>query len=128
MLAFLSFMALVSASCTSGPDLVAQRRPGGQGREGFCWRNEDGKLVVLVRNQGNGDAVKPSITIVEFFPGGPQSKTTVPLAQGSSKTETFEIPSECFNHDCDFTITVDANNDIDESSEDNNTAEGRCIG
>ncbi|TKJ37191.1 MAG: hypothetical protein CEE38_09875 [Planctomycetes bacterium B3_Pla] len=128
-LTFLSFMVLVLASCNSGgPDLVAERRPGSQGREGFCWRNDEGNLVVRVRNQANGDAVKPSMVIVEFLPGGPRSGTTSALPGGSSGTTEFDIPSECFNPDCDFTITIDANNDVPENREDNNTADGRCIG
>ena len=129
-LAFLSFIVFVLASCNSrGPDLVAERRPGGQGREGFCWRDGEGNLVVKVRNQANDDAVELSTIIVEFFPGGPQSRTMGPLTGGSPGIiDDIVIPSECFNPDCDFTITIDANNDVPESREDNNTVDGRCIG
>jgi len=39
------------------------------------------------------------------------------------------VPGNCFSPDCSFKITVDANNQINESNhEGNNTANGGCIG
>lgn len=126
-LAFFSFIGLVLTSCLLGPDLVPERRPDSQGEEGFCRRNE-GNLVVRVRNQTNEDVFDQSTTIVVFSPGGPKSATTAPMPGGSMTDVIFEVPSACFNPDCDFTITVDANSDITESREDNNVADGICIG
>jgi subtilase family serine protease len=40
----------------------------------------------------------------------------------------FPIPPGCFDSDCEFRITVDVNNDVAESNEANNTADGVCIG
>lgn len=84
--------------------------------------------MVRVRNQTNEDVFDQSTTIVEFSPGGPKSATTAPMPGGSMTDVSLEIPADCFNPDCDFTITVDANDDIDESRENNNTADGKCIG
>jgi len=110
-----------------GPDLVAEPRPEGQGADGFC-RRDGNNLVVRVRNQANPDVVVQSTTIVTFSPGGPRSAMTAPMPGGSFSDVTVEIPSGCSNPDCDFTINVDANNDVSESREDNNVAAGTCIG
>ena len=112
----------------NGPDLVPERRAASQGAEGFCRIDDEGNLVVRVRNQGNEDVFENFTTIVQFSPGGPQSKTTAPMPSGSLTDVSFVIPTGCFNSDCNFTITVDTGGDIDESIEDNNTAEGICIG
>ena len=130
MLMFLGLLAVINlTSCDrGGPDLVPERRSGGQGEEGFCKRDNDGNLVVRVRNQANQDALNQSTTIVVFTPGEPKSGMTAPMPGGSFSEVTFEIPSECFDPDCDFSITLDANNDIAESNEENNSAKGICIG
>jgi len=112
---------------SDGPDLVPERRPGSQGAEGFCMRDEEG-LTIKVRNQGNRDVIENFTTIVEFSPGGPRSESTASMPAGSFSEVKFEIPPGCFNPDCDFTITVDANTDIEETNENNNTVSGICIG
>lgn len=109
-----------------GSDLVPERRTGSQGREGFC-RRDDNNLIVRVRNQSNSDVIIPSTTIVTFF-DGPQSGTVGPMAGGASFDVMIPIPSGCFSPDCSFKISVDANDDIDEDREDNNKADGICIG
>ena len=94
----------------------------------FCNRDDQGKLVVAVKNQGTADA-SASETKVSFFGFGAVSQTTPPLAVGDSVNLFFTIPVGCFNPDCNFTITVDSNNQVDASSEQgNNTVEGGCIG
>lgn len=118
-------------SCNgNGPDLVPERRSNGQGSEGFCNRDDnDGSILkVRVRNQGNEDVLSPFTTVVVFTPGGPKSVTTPPMPAGSFSDVQVQIPSGCFNPDCDFTITVDANSDISESNENNNSEDGHCIG
>lgn len=126
---FFCAIVLILSSCDQrGPDLVPERRTDSEGAQGFCRRNDQGNLVVRVRNQGNEDVVDPSTTIVVFSPGGPRSSPTAPMPAGSFTDVIFQIPSGCFNHDCSFTVTVDANGEINESIEHNNTADGICIG
>lgn len=128
-----SFVILVSIGCSQpvvepgGPDLVPERRTNSQGREGFC-RIDGSNLIVRVRNQSNADTVMDSTTIVTFSPGGPRSGTSGPMAGGASFDVPIQIPSECFSSDCRFKIQVDANDVINENREDNNVADGICIG
>ncbi|MCP5102075.1 MAG: hypothetical protein GY950_01785 [bacterium] len=128
LLMFLSLIMIILSGCNqNGPDLVPERRSGSQGREGFC-RTEDGILTVRVRNQGNEDVLTQFTTTVVFSPGGPVSATTPPMPTGSHSDVQFEIPVGCFDPDCNFTITVDAKNEVKETIENNNTADGKCIG
>jgi hypothetical protein len=103
-------------------DLVPVPDPGGS----FC-RRRDGNLVVTVKNQGSG-AAGPSTTTVDFFNHGQVSQPTPPLAAGASVDLLFAIPGGCFDPDCEFRITVDAQNAVNEVDEGNNTANGTCIG
>jgi subtilase family serine protease len=50
------------------------------------------------------------------------------LAPGASVDLFFPIPPACFNPNCEFRITVDANNQVNESNEGNNVAKGTCFG
>jgi hypothetical protein len=117
-------------------DLVPERRPGGKGAEGFCQRSDDGdSLIVRVRNQANISVALSTTTRVVFSPGGLVSQATPPIAGGASADVSFSIPSGCFNSDCEFTIAVDADLQIDESHgvevdthETNNLELGVCIG
>lgn len=94
----------------------------------FCNRDDQGRLVVAVKNQGTADATA-SETEVSFLGFGAISQITDPLSVGDSVNLFFTIPVGCFNADCDFTITVDSKNQVDASSEEvNNTVDGRCIG
>ncbi len=119
--------ALANGCNQTGPDLVPERRSGGSGPEGFCQR-DDTALTVRVRNQANPDVFEQSTVVVDFSPGGPRTATTPPIAGGSFADVMVEIPAGCFNPDCDFEITVDANDDIDEADETNNAEAGACIG
>jgi hypothetical protein len=107
------------------PDLVAVPDP--QPGVGFCRRDERGNLLVTVSNQGTSGA-GPSVTTVDFGSFGTVSMPTPPLAPGASVDLLFQIPSGCFNPDCEFRIIVDANNQVVESNEGNNFASGTCIG
>jgi hypothetical protein len=110
------------------PDLI----PGGQqpAPYTFCAIDSQGKLVILVKNQGGADAPASSTTVgfagstsvVLPTPPIPQN-TTVPL-------QPITIPKACYapykNYDCDFNITVDSSNQIAELNENNNIGIGKC--
>jgi hypothetical protein len=98
------------------------------GPVGFCRRDDQGRLVITVKNQGTADA-PASTTMVVFSPGGSFPLPTPPISAGGSvDLPPLSIPGACFDPDCDFTIIVDSNNQVTESDKVNNTASGRCIG
>lgn len=104
------------------PDLIPVPDENGS----FC-RRRDGNLIVTVRNQGAFGS-GPSTTVVDFGAYGTVAMPTPALAAGASVDLAFPIPLGCFDPDCDFRITVDANNNVAESDEGNNTAFGTCLG
>ena len=93
----------------------------------FCRRDDQGNLIVTVRNQGSADA-GPSTTTVLFAPGGIFSQPTPPLTAGASTDLLFPIPGRCFDPDCEFRIIVDSGDQVMESDEHNNIASGTCRG
>jgi CARDB len=107
------------------PDLIPVPDPAA----GFCRRDPQGRLIVTVKNQGNGDA-GASTTEIDFVPGGTVSVPTPPIPAGQSvDLAPVDIPPECFRPGhCTFRITVDAQHHVDESNEANNTASGTCPG
>lgn len=105
------------------PDLVPVPDEDGS----FCVRNDAGKLLVTVRNQGAADA-DASSTRVNFNNHGIVSLFTPELGAGQEHTHTVDIPFGCFDPDCEFTIVVDANDVVVESNEGNNVAKGVCMG
>jgi subtilase family serine protease len=129
----LIFLGLLMAATLSGckPDLVPAN-PGGWAV--FC-DVDDQKLKVHVKNRGNADA-PASTTVVEFFlPGGvvqPVQLATPAISKGQTiQVGTVPIPTSpvnCYDPDCGFRITVDSQNQVDESNEANNKADGNCIG
>jgi subtilase family serine protease len=130
----LIFLGLLMAATLSGckPDLVPAN-PGGWAA--YCDSDDQNNLKIHVKNQGNADA-PASTTLVEFFlPGGvvqPVQLTTPPIPKGQTVTVgTVLIPTtpvNCFDPDCDFNITVDSKNRVEESKENNNKVKGTCIG
>lgn len=94
---------------------------------GFFCKLKDDCLIVTVRNQG-GSGAGPSTTRVDFGNFGVTELPTPPLAPGASVDLCFTIPRGCFNPDCDFRITVDVYDNVAESNESNNYAQGTCIG
>jgi hypothetical protein len=96
------------------------------GPAGFC-RRQGNKLVVTVKNQGTADA-GPSTTTVDFANVGQVSQPTPAIAAGSAVDVLFDFPAACFRPDCRFRIIVDSGNQVDESNETNNTADGACLG
>jgi uncharacterized delta-60 repeat protein len=87
-------------------------------------------VVVLVRNQGLGDA-GPSVTQADFHAHGAVSTVTPALAAGEETVVEFDIPSGCygpgFSGSCSFTFTVDHTEIVQESDELNNTASSLCL-
>jgi len=104
------------------PDLIPVPDENGN----FC-KTRDGMLVVTVKNQGTLGA-GPSKTKVDFGKYGTVTQQTPSLAPGKSVDLSFQIPKGCFDPDCEFKITVDADDDVVESDEGNNTARGICRG
>ena len=86
------------------------------------------KLVITVKNQGNADA-PISTTLIDFKAYGKSSKlSTRTLKVGeSTNLEPIILPDDCYSCTIDFVITVDYSNDVDESTEENNKVEGRCV-
>lgn len=104
------------------PDLVAVPDANGS----FC-RRKDSTLTVTVKNQGTS-AAGSSTTQVDFLAFGKVSMPTPPLAPGASVDLLFQIPPGCFDPNCEFLITVDANNEVSESDEVNNVVKSSCLG
>jgi hypothetical protein len=103
-------------------DLVPEKT-----RPSFCNISSQG-LVITVSNRG-GSAALPSLTRVDFANGGGFSLPTPSILPNNSvDLSPIRIPSSCFSPDCNFSITVDATNLVDELDESNNTADGLCIG
>jgi hypothetical protein len=114
-----------------GPDLTPLKPLRLSGPDGFCdlsGDRESPQLGVSVENIG--DAESPaSVTVIEFFPGGSVQLHTPALpAGGSIDRMPVAIPLACFDPDCEFRVTVDWRNEINESGgEGNNEADGRCL-
>jgi Uncharacterized conserved protein len=105
------------------PDLV----PIPDAKGNFCRRDENGRLVITVRNHGLADA-GASITRVEFATGGHQLITTPAIPAGGSVDVFVTFPPLCFRPDCTFRIAVDSTGFVSESNEFNNAAGGTCKG
>jgi len=111
-------------------DLVTVGRPDFSNSHSFCnlvkEGTDKGKLVVTVKNQGNVNA-PDSTTRVEFgFGGSFQLPTPAITAGGFVELPPLSIPATCYNPDCEFKITVDSTNQINESNKENNTASDLC--
>jgi len=109
-------------------DLVALPDGSFGGPDAYCDMTGAPQLRIVIQNQGQGGAPS-SITRVNFFPGGSVNIPTAPLQSAQRKVlAPVPIPAACFDPDCDFTITVDAGAQIDETiGEENNVTDGRCI-
>ena len=130
-------MATVVSGCMSsrpfyeGADLIPLKPSGLSGSEGFCYLagdRESPQLIVSVQNVGEGES-PASLTSIDFFPGGSVQLHTPAIAGGDwIDLPPVAIPPACFNPDCEFSITVDWGNDINESGgEGNNEVAGRCL-
>ena len=118
------FVVLTTIACKKA-DLVPvpDSRPG----YGFC-KVADGKLVITVKNQGEGNAAA-SVTQVDFGTPTPSTIQTPAIPAGSSvDLAPIVIPGACYHPDCSFTIKVDSGSTVPETNETNNTGSGTCIG
>ncbi len=104
------------------PDLIPVPNEEGS----FCKRDGN-TLIVTVKNQGTR-AAGTSVTAVDFGRYGKVTQPTPSLAPNASVDLSFPIPRGCHDPDCEFDITVDADDDVNESDEGNNTASGSCVG
>ena len=123
-------LTVVLTGCNRQPDLLPVKSPGQPDNiTGFCKVVGNAtKVVISVRNQGNADS-PASTTTIDFSPGGTIQVPTSAIPAGASvDLPPVNIPAGCFDPDCDFKITVDSGNQINESNEANNTTNGRCIG
>lgn len=129
VLLILTVMALVGCiPPTLLPDLVPANPTG---MFGYCNVDDSNNLIVYVKNQGEADAPASLVKVQFYLASGLQelSSAVEAIPMGETKSVSFAIPSGCFNVDCNFIITVDSGEGIDESSELNNTVvNGICIG
>jgi CARDB len=102
--------------------------PAGDSADAFCRMEQDRReLRVTVKNQGNADASASRTTVT--FGDIPVTVNTPVIPAGGSVDLLFKVPTNCIGPDCSFKITVDSNNQVNESNnEGNNSANGRCIG
>ncbi|HEV8590264.1 MAG TPA: CARDB domain-containing protein [Pyrinomonadaceae bacterium] len=106
------------------PDLV----PIPDAKGNFCRRDENGRLIVTIQNQGLADA-GASITRVDFSPGGGHQLITTPAIPAGGSVDVFvTFPPLCFRPDCTFRIAADSTGFVSESDEFNNAAGGTCKG
>jgi hypothetical protein len=120
-------------ACTV-PDLLPLPKPGTTDASGFCRLDANGRLQVLVHNQGGGTA-SPSKTTVDFHtasaPGFLEVTQDTPQIVGFAGTLlTFDFPADCVGVDsnCEFKIFVDDTEVVAESNEGNNRVLGKCTG
>ena len=105
------------------PDLIAVNNPSDWAS--FCdFDNEN--LIVYIKNQGTADA-GPSTVEVDFGIHGKVSQPVPSLTVGTTTTILIPMSHVCYDPDCEFVITVDSSNDIDESNELNNIQISSCL-
>ncbi len=129
-LVILALTVMALAGCippTLLPDLVPANPPG---MIGYCNVDDSNNLIVYVKNQGEADAPVSLVKVQFYLASGVQefSASIGPISAGDTQSVSFAIPTGCFNPDCNFIITVDSGDDVNESNELNNTVNGTCIG
>ena len=127
-------------ACTT-PDLLPLPTAGSTDPTGFCRRDSQGNLHVLVQNQGGGAAGAFTTSILFNVPGAPGGNlcgdcfevdvlTPGGLAGFAGTDLTVPMPSGCVSTDsrfsCEFKIAVDSTSAVAESNEANNNAFGEC--
>ncbi len=124
----LVLVALVTgfvAGCGEGrPDFTPAKAFDSPGPEGYCKR-VDASLEVHVANTGQ---LALAVSVRVDFPHGPSgSGMTGVIPENGVGTALVPIPTPIPQGDFSFTIRVDPDDDVPESNEDNNSAEGLCI-
>ncbi len=89
-----------------------------------CSRNAAGRLLLEISNQGKRPS-RASTTSVAF-PVFEVRLPTRPLAPGEHTQLSLALPELCEEPGCDFTIWIDAKEEVRESNEDNNRATAKC--
>ena len=84
-------------------------------------------LVVTVENIGSGDA-GPSTAVARFSSGDERPLETLAIPAGGSVQLRTEVPAACFRPDCEYSIEVDAGQQLNESDESNNRASDTARG
>jgi CARDB len=109
------------------PDLVPFS-PLGTDFIAFCRLEQDRQLLrVTVNNQGNENAAASKTKVL--FGDSPVTLDTPPIPAGGSTDLLFNVPPGCMTPSCLFQITVDSDNQVDESgNEGNNSVNGGCLG
>jgi subtilase family serine protease len=99
----------------------------GNGATAFCRIEHGNVLRVTVKNQGNANAGVSKTTVT--FGNTSFTLDTPSIPAGGSADLLFKVPSNCFQPDCSFKITVDSSNQINEgTNEGNNSVSGGCLG
>ncbi|MEO7358343.1 MAG: CARDB domain-containing protein [Ignavibacteria bacterium] len=123
----LGIKPLIPKIITSGItiDLIPVIPPGSPVNS-FCRRDPLGNhLFVTIKNQGHTAA--PASTTSVMFRGKKVSVNTPSIKAGELVELQFRIPGNCYDPDCEFTITADSEKQIDEGSgEINNSVKGVC--
>lgn len=94
----------------------------------------DTGIVLYVLNQGTATAQDSHVSVTFSLTGGEQTiqatGTTGTLAPSTTSSNQIfvEIPSGCFNVDCNFTINVDSLAEVQESNENNNSVDETIVG
>jgi hypothetical protein len=99
------------------------------GTSGYC-QIKAGQLAVVVANRGPVDAPASSTQVKFMNSTGPQSvQLPTPSIPANSSVEIlFDIPSACWDFDCNFEIEVDVFKQVNEANEGNNVVTGACAG
>ncbi len=120
---FLIALCGLAPACGKRADLIA--RNGMPDVTTSCQLDDQGQLVITILNQGKKEA-KATTTEIAFGTLPPIRLPTRPIPPGESASVTFPVPDDCFRPECQFQITVDAKNEVEESEERNNQVIGRC--
>jgi len=105
----------------------------------FCKLDDEMNLVVTVKNRGDQNAPASTTTVVFTkweWTGSSGSMVPVSLdfptppisAGGSIDLAPISTPAGCYQPNCHFEITVDSENDVNESNGINNSVSGYCLG
>ncbi len=123
-LTILGLKGIHSVRIQKRPDLIPFS-PLGNDESSFCRMEDNRKLLrVTIKNQGVADA-GPSKTKV-IFSNSSFTLDTPPIPANSSVDLLFKVPGNCSSSDCSFKIIADSDNQINESNESNNEANGKC--